>query len=176
MADSSQILYYFLAPDAPFSNTKMGKSGTYETAEQTKGLRGTPRNATGRDGAPKFGYPALAPTIFWRIPSEFSNISGARHPLPRHPNEKGGGMRNYRPEQRAAAEQRGTLRNQTERLNLATPRWGPPYFGGLPPPNSLNFLAPDAPLSQRPTGKGGEIRNYRPNKGAPRRTTERYRT
>ena len=70
---------------------------------------------------------------------------------------------------------RGTIRYMALRLNLATPPWGPSYFGGSIP-NSLIFLDPKAPISQRPTGKGGEIRNYRPNKWTIRNTEERHGT
>ena len=48
-----------------------------------------------------------------------------------------------------AAERHGTLRNLTERLNLAIPHWDPPKFGGLIP-NSLIFFAPDASLFPTP--------------------------
>ena len=38
----------FLAPNAPLPNAQLGKAAKYETTDQTKGRRRTPRNATGR--------------------------------------------------------------------------------------------------------------------------------
>ena len=81
-------------------------------------------------------------------------------------------MRHYRPKQRDTAEHHGTLQHMTKRLNFDIPHWLPPYFGGFLP-NSLIYSRCPTPISQHPTGKGGEIRNYRPNKGAPRNATER---
>ena len=73
----------FLALETPCSKTQVEKAGECETTDQTKGRRGTPRNATEPNGTPKCGYAALKSAIFWRIPSEFSDIFGARRP---HPN------------------------------------------------------------------------------------------
>ena len=68
---------------------------------------------------------------------------------------------------KGAPERHGTLRNLAERRNLDIPHWDPPYFDGFPP-NYVIYVAPATPFSQRPDGKGGRARNYRPKKGARR--------
>ena len=78
---------------------------------------------------------------------------------------------------RGAAGRHGTLRNLTERLNLAIPYWGPPYFCGFSL-NRLTFYAPDAPpfpnTQAGEVGGGGAIL---PSKQmGPRDVTERYGT
>ena len=129
----------FLAPATPFPNTQLGKAAGSETTDQTKRRRGTPRNAAGPEGAPKFGYAALESSIFWRIPPKFSNTFGARIPLCQRQYGKGADETTEQ-----TMELRGTPRNLEELLNLGIPPWYPPYFGGSLP-NYLIFLAPSAP-------------------------------
>ena len=132
----------------------------------------TPREATERDGTPKFGRPALESGAFRRIPPKFPNIFGAGHPRPQHPIGEGGEYETAEGNRQTAAN-RGSLRNVTDRRNLATPPWNRANFGGTVP-NFLIFLAPETPLSQRPIGEGGGMRNYRRQKDTPRGATERY--
>ena len=91
--------------------------------------RGTSRNATETDGTPKFGYSALVSAKFWCVFLQNRKYFCARRPL--FPNAQ------IRMVERVTKNQtkgrRGTLRNLAERLNLATPHWGPPNYGGYPP-------------------------------------------
>ena len=64
---------------------------------------------------------------------------------------------------------RRTPRNMSGRLLANTSIWNPRYFGGFLS-NSLIFWRP-TPFANTQMGKG-EMRNYRPNKGAPRNAAE----
>ena len=154
----------FFCAERPFPNTQMGKAGECETTDQTKGRRGTPRNVTEPAGAPKFGYSAMESAIFRWISPKLSNILCAKHPpFPNTQMEKAEECATT-DQTKGAAERQGTLRNLTERLNLAIPHWNPPYFGGFPT-NYVIFFASNTPFSQHPNGEGCEMRNYRTNKG-----------
>ena len=140
---------------------------------------GGPRGATERRGAPRklaerlnMAIPHWESAIFWWIFSKRSNILLPRRP-PFPNTQMGKGDAKLPTKQRGAAGSRGALRNLTERLNFATPHWNPPYFGGFPP-NYVIFFAANPPLFPNTNVGKGEMRNYRPNKGAPRNATERY--
>ena len=167
----------FPRPTPPFPIPKWGRGRNTQLPTQTKGRRGKPRNDAEPGGAPKFGYPALESAIIWRISPELSNILPPNAPFSRRPNGKGGRMRNYRPNKgapRKAAEGHGALRNLAARLNLAIPNWNPPYFGGFIPNYLIFYASNTPPFPNAQMGKGGGMRNNRPNKGAPRNATERH--
>ena len=165
-----------MRPTPPFPQHPNGHGGGMRSYRPNKGNRGTPRNATEPEGTPKFGYPALESVIYWRIPPKLCNILLSRTPhFSQHPSwERRGGCEttdqtNGAP--RNAKERRGAIRILKERLNLAIPHWNPPYFGGFPP-KLCNIFAANTPLSPTPKWERGGMRNYRPNKGAPRNATE----
>ena len=158
----------FFAPDTPFTNTPLGKGGmrNYRTQKEET------RNTTERDGTPKFSQPALESTIFRRIPPRFPDIFAHAHPITQHLIGKGGKYETTA-DIRQTAGPRGTLRSQTERLNLANPPWNPPYLGGFLP-NSQIFFAPGPPFPT-PNWERWEMRHYRRPKtkrGNPRNATE----
>ena len=97
----------FLATDASFTNTKLAK-GECKTAERKKKASGTPRNAAGLDGAPKFSHPGLESAKFRRNPPEFPDIFSRRTPRFSNAPMANGEMRLYR-------TQKDTPRNTTER-------------------------------------------------------------
>ena len=151
-----ELSYILRSQHTKMPKTQMGKAGECENTCQTKGRRGTPRGATEPGGAPKFGYPELRPTIFWRICPEISNILRARRPLSQQPNGKGGDASDEtKGAPRIPAGSHRTLRAPKGRLNLDNPNWNPPYFSG-PRPNYVILYAPCAPLSPTPKcGRGG---------------------
>ena len=87
-------------------------------------------------------------------------------------------MRNYRPKQSDVAEHIGTPRNATE--PEGTPKF---FYPALESAifwrirskfsNIFCFRRPPVPT---PSCESGKIRNYRPNRGAPRNTKERRGT
>ena len=106
----------FLRTTPPFPDAHPGKAAKYETTDQTEGAaahHGTPRNAMAPEGSPKFGYPALESAIFWRVPSELSNIFCAQRPP--FPNTQMG-----KAAERATTDQnKATRRNATERYGTS---------------------------------------------------------
>ena len=119
---------------APFFPNAQAGMGGRETTAQTKGpaeRHGTSRNATELGGSPNFGHSALESAKFWWIFSKLSNIlCFQRPPFPQHPSGEGAECETT-DETKGAAKHSGTLRNLTERLNLASPRRNPPYFGAF---------------------------------------------
>ena len=95
-------------------------------------------------------------------------------PFSQHPSGEGGNAKlpTAQREPRNATERHGTLRNLAERLNLAIPHWGPPYFGGFSP-NVLIFYAPNAPFPQHPIGEGWNAKLPTKQRN-PRNATERH--
>ena len=71
----------FLVPNAPFQTPQWVGRVCTKLPQIQRGAaerHGTLRDTSERDGAPKFGYPALDSAIFWRMPPKFYNIYGAR--------------------------------------------------------------------------------------------------
>ena len=162
-----------MAPNAPRAQLWRAGGG-YEPTEQTNGRRGTPRNATGRDGTPKFGYTALESTIFWRGPANSLIFLAPNTPIPTPNWGWWGEIRYYRTSKgtpRNAAARYGTWRN----AYIWPHSRNPPYFGGFV--RNSQFFAPSAPLSQHPTGEGSKMRTTEQTKGRcgkPRNATELY--
>ena len=170
----SKLSNIFCFRRPPFPNTQVGKGGS-ETTDQTKGRCGTPRNVTEPDGTPKFGYAALESTKFWRIFSKCSNILCFQRTLFQTPKLRKGAKRDSTGQTKG---RRGTPRNAAERLNMAIPHCGPPYFDGCPP-NCQIFYASDAPFAQHPRRRRGRCETTDQTKGrrgTPRNVTERYGT
>ena len=138
--------------------------------------QGAPRNATEREGTPKFPHPALESERFRWIPPQIIYYLWRPKPLPQRPTWTGVDPRNY--QTRGSAEHHGTLRNLTDRLNLDTPPWNPPPFGGFLP-NYLIFPAPNSPFPapnlewRRNTKKPHKQRDPAEHHGARRNTKER---
>ena len=178
----SKFSNIFGAP-RPFPNTQMGKEVRFETTDQNKASRrnttlrrGTPRNPTEPDGAPKFGYSALESSIFWRSPSEFSNIFCAQHPP--FPNTQMGKAGDCETTDHTRGR-RGTPRNAAE--PDGTPKFGYSALGSAKIWRTHSkfaniFCARRLPFPNTQMRKEAECETADPNKVARRNTAERYGT
>ena len=172
MAGSPQTSQYFRRRPPPTPTPNWGRRKMRNYRRQMT-HRGTPRNATERDGALKRIQSALESAIVWRISPKFPYISGARHPLPitqlwgpqnaKLPRAK----KTHRGNPRNAARRDGMLKFSQPALESAIFRRTP----SIPP----IFPAPGALLPQRPIGGGAkcEITARKRRRGTPRSVTER---